>query len=225
MDPQFTSGRLKRRTAIVVLSIIAVSICIASAWVSYREIERQTALGERRSATPPLIDIPGLAFANRDAVNKALGKPLKIERDGNLTNWKEADILQVTYRRAICGFLDERLVNINYRFDGRLSTAADLLAASGFPESAVAIDTDGHLPFGAMLKPYGNPIRYHGVVYYSVLFGEDLSAIDVVIASVNDHFSEWPEGTRRAWLDAGGPNLSSSILDRPIRPRAKRPAH
>jgi hypothetical protein len=179
------------------LGFFLVAFVILVAGGSFVEkVQVPVAPAERQSAIPPVIDIPRLAFAPRDTVNKVLGKPVKVASDRNLTNWKEADLIQVTYRRAVCGFLDGRLVNIEYQFAKHLSTAAELLSASGFPESAAAVD-DGHLPFRAMLNPFKNPISYRGVVYYSVLFGEHLNEISVVIASVNDHFADWPDGLGR----------------------------
>lgn len=159
-----------------------------------------------------VIDIPKLAFARQTSVNSALGAPKKVKRDSNIADWREGAVTSVLYSRAECTFLEGRLVSITYTFKIRPKSAEDVLEYSGLPREASALDNanPGHLPFRAFYAPnpaYRNPVRCCGLLLQWVSIPEDRSEVWVNFANINEHYADWPEQIRSAWLRAGASPL------------------
>lgn len=167
-------------------------------------------------AAPPAphiaIDLPKLIFARIEDVVRVLGKPLRRTTTENIMDWREGDVVEVVYRRAICTFLQRRLVAIEYTFDrgSRPKTLTDALIASGLPPAAVALNRS-HSYFRAEYTEnpaFRNPLRCCGLVFHLISIPlETLEEIDVIFANINLHFREWPSETQEAWLRAGAPRL------------------
>jgi len=177
--------------------------------------DRQSVAPAAPESTHIEIDIPKLAFVRKVVVEKLLGRQLREHRDTNIMTWSEGSIVDTTYKRAQCIYLEGRLVSITYEFKKRPATVADALELSGLPRESASLDNahQDHLPYRAFYAPnpdYRNPIRCCGLLLQSVSIGEDRSDIWINFANINDHFRDWPEEIRSAWFRAGGNSLSSS---------------
>ena len=147
------------------------------------------------------IDLPKLAFAKADVVEKALGKPVNVKKDANSEDWSEGPILNVRYKGAECLYLRGRLVQVIYTFKKRPTKAEDALEWTGFPREAVSLDNEheNHLPYRAFYAPnaaYRNPIHCCGLLFQGVWITEAMNEIQVNFANINDHFLAWPEEIR-----------------------------
>jgi hypothetical protein len=159
-----------------------------------------------------LIDIPSLAFVRRDGVNSILGMPRRAVRDSNMMTWSEGTVESVFYSRAECTFLTGRLISITYKFKTPPKTVQDALEWSGLPREAAALDNahPDHLPFRAFYAPnpeYRNPVRCCGLLLQWVSIPENRSELWVNFANINEHYADWPEEIRSAWLRAGAKPL------------------
>jgi hypothetical protein len=182
----------------------------------------ERSLSSEPSTTHVVINLPQLAFAPIEEVNRLLGKPTRLTLDHNSATWSEGEVTSADYRRAECSFLDKRLITITYRFvkTSRPTTVADELMASGFPREATTLSN--FPPYHADYIPGSsdsNPVKCCGLVFHLVYIPEDLSEISVVFANMNEHFAEWPNETREAWTRAGGPKLSTNPLEWQIAPK------
>jgi hypothetical protein len=158
------------------------------------------------------IDLPKLAFAKTDLVERALGRSERVRKDTNMMDWSEGPIVDIAYKHADCMYLRGRLVSITYKFRKRPATAADALEWTGFPREAVSLDNEhqDHLPYRAFYAPnpdYRNPIRCCGLLLQWVSIPENKDHILVNFANINDHFRDWPEEIRYEWLRAGGESI------------------
>jgi hypothetical protein len=162
--------------------------------------------------TASIIDLPAIAFQPRLAVERLLGKPLKLVRDTNMTTWKEGAILQAHYKRADLTYLEQRLVAITFRFDpkARPKSVSAALDSCGLP------GMEARAPYRAMQLD-GTAIRCCGFAIWLVTIPEGFSEIDVVFANINYRFVEWPSETQTAWLEAGGQEpFNGRSLKRPF---------
>jgi hypothetical protein len=160
------------------------------------------------------IDLPKLAFAKADVVEKALGRPINVKKDANHEDWSEGPILNVRYKGAECLYLRGRLVQVIYTFKKRPTKAEDALEWTGFPREAASLDNEheNHLPYRAFYAPnaaYRNPIHCCGLLFQWVSISEAMNEIWVNFANINDHFLDWPEEIRSAWLRAGGESIDT----------------
>lgn len=158
------------------------------------------------------IDLPRLVFAPSEDVGRVLGNPLRRTATENVMDWREGDVVEAVYRRAICTFLQGRLVAIEYTFDkgSRPKTLTDALVASGLPPTAAALNrSQAYFRAEYTENPaFRNPLRCCGLVFHLVSIPlETLEEIDVVFANINLHFREWPNETQEAWQRAGAPRL------------------
>lgn len=216
---------------------VIVGVVLTVVFVAYRRVppnkpaidNESTKAAIPKAVTEPaetimtVIDLPRLAFAPQNSVSQALGKPVRVKAGVSMTTWREGVILDVTYHKADCTFLDGRLAAIEYRFAKLPQNVGDALVSTGFPRNALP-STPPYFAMYSNNRKYSNPIRCcGGLLFHNVSIIEDFTHIWVAFANVNLHFSEWPQETKDAWQLAGGPKLSLNPLDWPIeaKPRVK----
>ena len=183
--------------------------------IASQALDRGTDL-VRESKAVPLINIPKLIFRPRAEVEKSIGKPRAILRNANGLVWSEGAVQRALYENGqTVGYLEGRLYQIDYRFPkgNRPLTMASALELVGFPGRAALLDKvrfEGGLSL-TDLNTYKkhfplrqtNPLRYNRLHFYRIDIDADLSSVNVSAVNLTEHFSDWQEDMRAAWISKG----------------------